>query len=766
MPRGRGKKDKGKQSPKAAPADGPPPASPPAAAAAPAPAPAPASAPAPAPAPAPPAPPLPARCTAEQVRAYKSLVELGQEHLVAGWRGEEDAAEKVGFLEQIRRLDGQYPGGLAGYQKQAKKLLTESRDGVNPFDGYKALVPEGIMLKYPSPEFERLEKLGVGEMARAAVVLVAGGLGERLGYGGIKIELPTETVTGMCYIQWYLRNLSALAAVSGAKAAIPMAIMTSDDTHGRTKALLERNKYFGYPEDRVYLMKQEKVPSIDNSEGRFVLCSQHNSSGSKYELETKPHGHGDVHSLLLRTGIAQKWAQEGRNWVVFMQDTNAMVFNCVPATLGLSVERDFEVNSICIPRKPKEAIGGIARLVGTKPGLQQKTVNVEYNQLEPLLLSDTGKGDVADETGCSPFPGNTNSLVFRLPEYLATLERTQGMMPEFVNPKYKDAAKTEFKKPTRLECMMQDYPHVLGPDAKVGFTTFDRWFGFSPVKNNVADAVAKAADGLDPNCASSGEADVYHMQAERLRAVGGKLPPAEAATKQEFIGVPVPLLPRVCADPSFAPTHAVLATRIGEVQLAEESTLVVSGEVVLKQLTVAKRSAVFITAAPGAFLTVARCTVQNEGVELVPLSPAELQDKAVPEVIRIRGYRTEVRGCLRIAADKEGRWVYDDSGEGPALVSEAEHEQRLAKAAAAAAGAAPAAPPPKPAEAADVATTSAAAPPPQKDREPLPAPPPPRPQPESNTSIKLAAAATVAGAALLMSRSKGEEQSPEKKSKL
>jgi UDP-sugar pyrophosphorylase len=28
-------------------------------------------------------------------------------------------------------------------------------------------------------------------------------------------------------------------------------------------------------------------------------------------------------------------------------------------------------------------------------------------------------------------------------------------VPEFVNPKYADAAKTKFKSPTRLECMMQ-----------------------------------------------------------------------------------------------------------------------------------------------------------------------------------------------------------------------------------------------------------------------------------------------------------------------
>ena len=82
---------------------------------------------------------------------------------------------------------------------------------------------------------------------------------------------------------------------------------------------------------------------------------------------------------------------------------------------------------------------------------------MEYNQLDPLLRSSGfPEGDVNDpSTGYSPFPGNINQLLFALGPYVEALERTKGAMPEFVNPKYKDASKMEFKSPTRLECMMQ-----------------------------------------------------------------------------------------------------------------------------------------------------------------------------------------------------------------------------------------------------------------------------------------------------------------------
>lgn len=48
-------------------------------------------------------------------------------------------------------------------------------------------------------------------------------------------------------------------------------------------------------------------------------------------------------------------------------------------------------------------------------------------------------------------------LIFEITPYYKALNRTKGLMPEFVNPKYANAEKTVFKSPTRLECLMQDF---------------------------------------------------------------------------------------------------------------------------------------------------------------------------------------------------------------------------------------------------------------------------------------------------------------------
>ena len=53
-----------------------------------------------------------------------------------------------------------------------------------------------------------------------------------------------------------------------------------------------------------------------------------------YSLQTKPHGHGDVHALLHSSGLVDKWKQAGVQWICFFQDTNGLVFRGLPVALG------------------------------------------------------------------------------------------------------------------------------------------------------------------------------------------------------------------------------------------------------------------------------------------------------------------------------------------------------------------------------------------------------------------------------------------------
>ena len=332
-------------------------------------------------------------------------------------------------------------------------------------------------------------------MSRACFVLVAGGLGERLGYSGIKLSLPIDIGSMTTYLELYCASILSLQRRCAEPVTIPFVIMTSDDTHLRTVALLESNSNFGMANGQILVIKQEKVAALISNDAKMAAAGA-------YELLTKPHGHGDVHMLLHEKGIAQSWLAQGKRWVVFFQDTNGLVFRSMLACLGVSKGLGLDLNSMCIPRIAKQEVGAITKLV-YKDG-HSVTANTEYNQvpapvpvvslspslslppslppspfvcmqmtsptpvplsahqkLGPLLKAlGESEGDVADETGFSPYPGNTNQLVAGLECYVKTLEATGGVMDEFVNPKYKDENRVAFKKPTRLECMMQDYAKV------------------------------------------------------------------------------------------------------------------------------------------------------------------------------------------------------------------------------------------------------------------------------------------------------------------
>lgn len=266
---------------------------------------------------------------------------------------------------QLADLDDSYPGGLTAYLNKAKQLLKESADGTNPFSDYEALVPEGECLSFDQEgtmDFGEAEQLGLEGIGDVALVLVAGGLGERLGYSGIKLSLETNLCTTKSYLAFYIHYLQAMQYVAEQKTGrkdikIPLAIMTSGDTDGPTRELLRDNDNFGLDDDQITIVMQDKVPALKDGSAGLAL-----DDDDRWKVQTKPHGHGDVHHLLYREGLVRKWQKEGKKYVIFLQDTNALVINSIIPTLGVSMKKGFHMNSICIPRLAGEAAGAITRL--------------------------------------------------------------------------------------------------------------------------------------------------------------------------------------------------------------------------------------------------------------------------------------------------------------------------------------------------------------------------------------------------------------------
>jgi len=120
--------------------------------------------------------------------------EAAQRHLFENWKGKDDLHKKKELMEQLQTMDATYPnGGLQRYLKNARNLLDKSRKGENPLDGWTPSVPKGQNFQIGTAEYESTERIGLKEVGKCGFVLVAGGLGERLGYNDIKVRCVQET---------------------------------------------------------------------------------------------------------------------------------------------------------------------------------------------------------------------------------------------------------------------------------------------------------------------------------------------------------------------------------------------------------------------------------------------------------------------------------------------------------------------------------------------------------------------------------------------
>ena len=189
-------------------------------------------------------------------------------------------------------------------------LLADSREGKNPFEGYVPAVPSGLTLVAGTDEFSTYESAGAAAARTCAFILVAGGLGERLGFSGIKLALPSETLTSTCYLELYVKHILALEELShsmGTRARvllsahartrlslslltvcsaffahttatagserkrIQLVLMTSDDTDIPTRALLSAKSNFGLHSTQLHIIKQGKVPCLSDGDASLAL---------------------------------------------------------------------------------------------------------------------------------------------------------------------------------------------------------------------------------------------------------------------------------------------------------------------------------------------------------------------------------------------------------------------------------------------------------------------------------------------------------------
>ena len=134
--------------------------------------------------------------TPEDRELAGSLIAENQRHLFSGWDkpGINDDKKRE-FLSVLLSAHQSYPGGLPGYIKNARVLLAEAAAARNPYDGCTPEQPDIVDLSGFGDEYFQAEAAGRAAFAQTAVVLVAGGLGERTRTRGRSPRSPRTKIS-------------------------------------------------------------------------------------------------------------------------------------------------------------------------------------------------------------------------------------------------------------------------------------------------------------------------------------------------------------------------------------------------------------------------------------------------------------------------------------------------------------------------------------------------------------------------------------------
>ena len=98
-------------------------------------------------------------------------------------------------------------------------------------------------------------------------------------------------------------------------------------------------------------------------------------------------------------------------------------------------------------------------------------------------------------------------------------------------------------------------------------------------------------------------------------------------------------------------------------ELSPESTLVIQGrDVVLDNVKLKGRAALWIEVSEGVQLAVKDVVVSENGFAMESLSADEMASADIPENLKIRGYRIREEKPLRIVIREKGNYLFDKGG--------------------------------------------------------------------------------------------------------
>jgi UDP-N-acetylglucosamine/UDP-N-acetylgalactosamine diphosphorylase len=310
----------------------------------------------------------------------QKLEPVSQQHLLQFWN-ELTPAEQDRLAAQVDALDVEL---FAQLKKQYGRDTAAEQEKVGDHRAHwaalaaRATSPPALRLDGTGVEFSKEAAIARGEELlrgnRVGMILVAGGLGTRLGWDEPKGMFPIGPLSQRPLFQVLIESL--LAVRRKYQTAIPLYVMTSPATDQKTREFLAAHDHFGLPVEDVHYFCQSTMFAVDDRWQRILLAS-------KSELALAPDGHGGMLRAFEKSGCLQDCQQRGIDVLFYGQIDNPLLQVCDPLLLGSHQLSHSELTTQVVrKRRPLEKVGVLVAADG-------KVQMIEYSDLPESNAHET-----------------------------------------------------------------------------------------------------------------------------------------------------------------------------------------------------------------------------------------------------------------------------------------------------------------------------------------------------------------------------------------
>lgn len=305
-------------------------------------------------------------------RLARQLAPAGQEHLLQFW-DQLAPDQQAELAQQIDALDLEL---FATLQQKYGGLKQSGASQVGDHRAHwaalaaRATSPPALRLDGSGVDFTKKQAIARGEellrAGQVGMMLVAGGLGTRLGWDEPKGMFPIGPLSQRPLFQVFIESL--LAVRKKYQAAIPLYVMTSPATDQKTRAFLAEHQNFGLPASDVFYFCQATMFAVDDRFERILLAAPG-------EVALAPDGHGGMLRALERSGGLQDCVRRGITTLFYGQIDNPLLQVCDPLLLGSHRLADSEMTTQVVQkRRPLERVGVLVAADG-------RVQMIEYSDL-------------------------------------------------------------------------------------------------------------------------------------------------------------------------------------------------------------------------------------------------------------------------------------------------------------------------------------------------------------------------------------------------